>query len=148
MKIPTDKMMRFGFYKDVADSCCVSMEDRRDRYSESRYYWLHGSAPGEEPSAWNRIYPHIELVSSFLYAAESTRFSVEFGDSVSDVNHSFVEPFQRRLNNKWKDCGARHALDATAPPTRRRSTTCSSAYAISHWTPRPSRRVRSRSSSC
>ncbi len=106
MKIPTDKLMRFGFYKDVADSCCASMEDRRDRYAESRYYWLHGAAPGEEPSAWNRIYPHIELVSSFLYAQESTRFSVEFGDSVPDTNFAIAEPFQKRLNHKWKDCGA------------------------------------------
>lgn len=106
MKIPTNQMMRFGFYKDVADSCCASMEDRRDRYAQNRYYWLHGSAPGEEPSAWNRIYPHIELVCSFLYAQESTRFSVEFGDSVPEVNFSFAEPFQKRLNNKWKDCGA------------------------------------------
>lgn len=106
MKIPTDKVLRLAFYRDLVDACLASQQDRRDRYAEFRYYWLHGASPGQQASPWNRIYPHIELVTSFLYAQDSTRFSIEFGDSVPDVNFSFAAPFQKRLNNKWRDAGA------------------------------------------
>lgn len=106
MKIPKDTLLRHSFYQEIANACLASIDDRRDRYSESRYYWLHGQSPGSPPSPWNRIYPHIELVTSFLYAQDSTRFSCEFGDSVPDVNFQFAEPFQKRVNNRWKDSGA------------------------------------------
>ena len=106
MKIPKDKALRLNFYHEVADACLASLDDRKSRYAESRYYWLHGTSPGDLPSAWNRIYPHIELVTSFLYAQDSTRFGCEFGDSVPDVNFAFAEPFQKRVNQRWKDSGA------------------------------------------
>jgi hypothetical protein len=105
MKIPSTPLLRMGFYRDLVDACLASSRDRQDLYNERRYYWLHGTSPGSSPSPWNRIYPHIELVTSFLYAPDSTRFSMEFGDSVPDVNFSFAEPFTKRLNNRWKDSG-------------------------------------------
>ena len=106
MKIPANITERDQFYDDLVKKCTYSQESRATDYANLRDYYLFGGSNGIGSSPFNKIYPHIDLLTSFLYASETTKFMVHLGASVSEHEHSRVPVLSRAVNDKWLDSNA------------------------------------------
>jgi hypothetical protein len=108
VRIPTNLDEREGFYEELITKCLSSRQDRIANYDRLRSYFLFGSGPDSNPSAYNKIGPHLDQLTSFLFASDTTRFSIELGASVSKgaPDHGRTPVLVERLNNKWQDSGA------------------------------------------
>ncbi len=102
MKIPNDPLERWQLYREVANACLVSRQDRMAAYEIWRSYYLWGASLGSEAAAYNKIEPSIDLFTSHVFAGETTKFGIELGDSVNlDVELPKVAPMKQRLNTNW-----------------------------------------------
>lgn len=101
MRIPKEPLERELFYIDVMQKCMVSMENRRTDYDSLRAYYLFGSGPEEAPAQYNKIFPHIDQLSAFMYAADSTRFSINLGASQPVHYHKMVPVLTKALYDYW-----------------------------------------------
>jgi hypothetical protein len=106
MRIPTNSDEREYFYLDLINKCEVSMEVRKSDYFTLRSYYLFGNDPNSAPAHYNKIYPHIDQLTSFLYSAETTRFSINLGASVSEDESTRVPSLNRALNDEWLNSNA------------------------------------------
>jgi len=104
MRIPHDKDERWVFFEDIANKCNRSRGDRRSMYQSLRSYYMYGSdGTKSEVAKYNKIYPHIDQLTSFLYSQETTRFTTSLGVSVSDLEYAKVGPINRGLNDEWNN---------------------------------------------
>lgn len=103
MRIPKEPLEREAFYIDLVSKCNVSIEERRADYSALRSWYLFGNSPEEPPAEFNKIYPHIDQLSSFLYSAETTRFSIDMGASVPKENQRMIPALIRALHDEWSN---------------------------------------------
>jgi len=106
MKIPKDAIDRELFYLDLIQKCLVSREERKPDYASLRSWYLFGNGPSETPALYNKIFPHIDQLTSFLYSAETTRFSINIGAAVNDAEHSKIPNLTRALNDEWLNSNA------------------------------------------
>ena len=106
MRIPHNEVEREYFYKDLIQKCLVSLEERKGDYSSLRSWFLFGSGPEESPTIFNKIFPHIDQLTSFLYSAETTRFSINLGASVPTPEHIKVPRLTLALNDEWLNSNA------------------------------------------
>lgn len=106
MRIPTDLIEREEFYLDLIEKCLVSRENRKTDYDSLRSWYLFGNGPDEAPALYNKIFPHIDQLTSFLYSAETTRFSINAGASVKKGEYSKIPVLTRALNDRWLDSNA------------------------------------------
>jgi hypothetical protein len=67
---------------------------------------LFGSASTQPPAIYNKILPHLDQLTSFLYSAETTRFSINTGAAVNPMEQIKVPTLTRALNDKWLDSNA------------------------------------------
>ena len=101
MRIPEDNVKREEFYLDLINKCGVSAAERKADYSALRNYYLFGSGPEEAPAIFNKIYPHIDQLTSFLFSAETTRFSIDLGAAVPADEFRRVSILTKALNDEW-----------------------------------------------
>lgn len=106
MRIPKDPVARENFYLDLIEKCLVSREQRKVDYSSLRSYYLFGNAPDDVPAIYNKIYPHIDQLTSFLYSAETTKFSIHTGASVAEEEQIKVPTLSKALNDEWLNSNA------------------------------------------
>ena len=106
MRIPSNELLREQFYRDLIEKCMVSLQDRKGDYASLRSFFLFGSGPDESPTIFNKIYPHIDQLTSFLYSAETTRFSINVGASVPDQEQIKVPRLTLALNDEWLNSNA------------------------------------------
>lgn len=106
MRIPKGDDEREFFYRDLIEKCMVSLPDRKGDYTALRSWFLFGAGPEEQPAMFNKIYPHIDQLTSFLYSAETTRFSINLGASVPDQEHIKVPRLTAALNDEWLNSNA------------------------------------------
>jgi hypothetical protein len=106
MRIPPNNDERESFYLDLMEKCMVSREERKADYGTLRSYYLFGAGPEEPPAYFNKIHPHLDQLTSFLYSAESTRFSVNVGASVPEGEHRKVPKLTMALNDEWLNSNA------------------------------------------
>ena len=106
MKIPTNLLDREEFYLDIIRKCLVSRESRRNDYNYLRSWYLFGNGPDEAPALYNKIFPHIDQLTSFVYSAETTRFSINLGAAVPDSEHRKIPVLTRALNDEWLNSNA------------------------------------------
>lgn len=106
MRIPNKEVEREFFYRDLIQKCLVSLEERKGDYSSLRSWFLFGSGPEESPTIFNKIFPHIDQLTSFLYSAETTRFSINIGASVAAQEHIKVPRLTLALNDEWLNSNA------------------------------------------
>ena len=106
MRIPTNPEDREEFYLNLIYKCMVSREERKVDYSSLRSWYLFGNGPEESPALYNKIYPHIDQLTSFLYSAETTRFSINTGAAVPDSEQTKVPSLTRALNDEWLNSNA------------------------------------------
>jgi len=101
MIIPTNLQDREEFYLEVIRRCEVTIESRTGDYNYLRSWYLFGNGPDEASALYNKIYPHIDQLTSFLYSAETTRFSINLGASVAEQEHVKTPALTRALNDIW-----------------------------------------------
>ena len=101
MRIPENNVDRENFYLDLIQKCGVSAEERKADYAVLRNYYLFGAAPEEAPAIFNKIYPHIDQLTSFLFSAETTRFSIDLGAAVPASEFRRVPVLTKALNDEW-----------------------------------------------
>jgi len=106
MRIPTDALDREYFYLDLIQKCLVSREERKADYASLRSWYLFGNGPDESPALYNKIFPHIDQLTSFLYSAETTRFSIDLGAAVPQEEHNKIPSLTRALNDEWLSSNA------------------------------------------
>ena len=106
MRIPTEANDRENFYLDIMQKCMVSREERKSDYSVLRAYYLFGAGPEQPPAIFNKIHPHLDQLTSFLYSAESTRFSISLGAAVSHNEHRKSPVLTSALNDEWLNSNA------------------------------------------
>lgn len=106
MRIPKGEDEREFFYRDLIEKCMVSLAERKGDYASLRSWFLFGSGPDEQPAMFNKIYPHIDQLTSFLYSAETTRFSIALGAAVPDQEHIKVPRLTLALNDEWLNSNA------------------------------------------
>jgi len=106
MRIPSNNADREDFYLDIMQKCMVSKEERRGDYNTLRAYYLFGSGPEDPPAYFNKINPHLDQLSSFLYSAETTRFSIGLGASVNPIEHRKSPALTQALNDEWLNSNA------------------------------------------
>ena len=99
MRIPDDPIQREYFYSDLVDKCSVSIQERTGTYDSLRSYYLFGAGLDAPPAYYNKIYPHIDQLSSFLYSAETTRFTIALGASVNSHEQTKIPSLTGALND-------------------------------------------------
>lgn len=105
MKIPSDLKQREYFVRDTIEKCLVSLESRKADYSSLRAFYLFGAGPEEGPAQFNKIYPTIDQLISFLYAADTTRFTIHLGATAPKTEFDKLSVLNDYLNDKWQDTG-------------------------------------------
>lgn len=106
MRIPTEHVAREQFYRDLIEKCSISLPERKGDYSSLRSWFLFGSGPEESPCIFNKIYPHIDQLTSFLYSAETTRFSINIGAGVPAEEQIKIPKLTSALNDEWLNSNA------------------------------------------
>jgi hypothetical protein len=106
MRIPKEPIARENFYLELIEKCLVSREQRKVDYSSLRSYYLFGNAPDDVPAIYNKIYPHIDQLTSFLYSAETTKFSIHTGAAVPVDEQIKVPTLSKALNDEWLNSNA------------------------------------------
>ena len=106
MRIPENNEAREIFYLDLIQKCLVSIDERKADYSSLRSWFLFGNGPDEGPAIFNKIYPHIDQLTSFLYSAETTRFSINTGAAVPTLEQIKVPTLTKALNDEWLNSNA------------------------------------------
>jgi len=106
MRIPQNPLEREFFYIDIMQKCMVSLENRKTGYEGLRSYYLFGAGPEEAPAQYNKIFPHIDQLSAFMYAADSTRFSINIGASQPKQYHKMVPVLTKALYDYWLNSNA------------------------------------------
>lgn len=106
MRIPSNPQEREDFYLEILQKCLVSKEERRADYHSLRAYYLFGAGPEEPPAYFNKINPHLDQLSSFLYSADTTRFSIQLGASVNTIEHRKTPALTQALNDEWLNSNA------------------------------------------
>jgi len=105
MRIPTGED-REDFYLDIIQKCMVSREERRGDYTTLRSFYLFGNDPESPPAYFNKIHPHLDQLTSFLYSAETTRFSIALGASVNTAEQRKSPALTQALNDEWLNSNA------------------------------------------
>jgi len=106
MKIPKHPEVREHFYNDLITKCNVSKESRKSDYSVLRSYYLFGADPESPPAYFNKINPHLDQLTSFLYSSETTRFSIQLGASVDPMEQHKTPVLTNALNDEWLNSNA------------------------------------------
>ena len=106
MRIPKSPVDREIFYLDLIQKCLVSREERKVDYASLRSFYLFGNGPDDVPALYNKIYPHIDQLTSFLYSAETTRFSINTGAAVPDQEHVKIPSLTKALHDEWLNSNA------------------------------------------
>lgn len=106
MRIPSNADEREDFYLDLIQKCEVSKDERKADYTILRSYYLFGAGPEEPPAYFNKIHPHLDQLTSFLYSAETTRFSIQLGASVDPLEHRKTPSLTSALNDEWLNSNA------------------------------------------
>jgi hypothetical protein len=107
VKIPGVNEDREGFFQEIRNECWASQDDRISEYERLRSYYLWGKEAPDQPAIFNKIMPQMELLASFIFAAESTRFGIVLGESVNNSKElPKVGTLTKRLNGSWSDSNA------------------------------------------
>lgn len=106
MIIPKEDVDRERFFEDTVRKCLVSQEERARNYGLMRDYYLRGSGPEEQETPYNKIFPHIELLTAFLFSAETTKFAIHVGPEIHDNEWKKIPALSKSLNTEWMNSGA------------------------------------------
>ena len=111
-KMIIPKRNRSQWYRDLIDQMQRSAKNRCTAYTRWMNYHLYGSSSGE--SRFNKIGSHIDVLSSFLFAQDQTRFTFSFHDS-NPENVSRLDAVMRHFGRRWSECNADQVIADSVP---------------------------------
>lgn len=106
MIIPKDLASRDLFYQDLIEKCNSTRQERSEHYDVLRHYFLFGRGPNEEETPYNKIFPHIDLLASFLFASETTRFAINIPPSSAEIEYARISPLTEAIHDIWETSNA------------------------------------------
>lgn len=92
---------RFQFYQDLVCKCEASMPDRRQFCNQVRQYYLQGNLGNQRNVYQNRIRDKINLLSSFVYAQETTKFNIKFDAHVPPEQKAYADRMHEIALDDW-----------------------------------------------
>lgn len=104
MIIPRDQKKRDEKVTWVADVCRQSQEDRKKIYDRRKRYFLYGTY-GQETVRYNRLYAHMDLVASFLFAEDHARFSISAPRNADEAIIKQTLAAEDEWNDTFRDSG-------------------------------------------
>ena len=106
MLIPTEAVERDFFFEDLIRKCTASQHDRSQDYALLRHYFLHGRSPEQAETPYNKIFSHIDTLTAFLFASETTKFSIHIQEGENEIEYPRLNPLNRAMNNMWLSTNA------------------------------------------
>lgn len=106
MQIPKNELDRDRLYCDLIDKCGATQDERHKEYGTLRNYYLFGTGPDEDEAAFNKIEPQVDLLTSFLFAAETTKFSTHLSADEDEHHYEKLPVFDRAINDEWLSSNA------------------------------------------
>ncbi len=92
-----------GFASEVATQCMATREERVQMYNGLYHYYLFGAQDGGA-APYGKIYPHIDLLTAYLYSQATVEYDVSV-ENVDDVVYKQAELIGRRANGYFHDHG-------------------------------------------
>lgn len=102
MKIPKNAEDREQFYMNLILTCFKSQQSRIPLYQELRNYYLFGTSDGSL-APFNKLQPTVQLLKSFIYSAETTKFNLQLGNMVPQEELKKVKVLNDEINEAWHD---------------------------------------------
>ena len=104
MRIPpsSDLHKREEFLDEIIQISESSSVDRLTVNESLRNYVLFGTTE-ETKVNYNKIYPTIDLLSSFLYAQETVNFSIRYGAGAGKDQEGYQEKLKEKIREVWHD---------------------------------------------
>lgn len=106
MKIPKDHGERLQFYGELTEKIFASAEDRRNFYDVMRAYVRDGGPQTADYPIFNNMGAHLDLVSSMIYAQDTTRFSINPDATESAEVFDQLPIASQRVQQEWRDSNA------------------------------------------
>lgn len=78
MRIPKNEKDLIPFVKDLIHDCAVSRSSRLTAYRKYRALYYQGTTVQGQRVIYNRCYPHIHRLSSYLFSPSDVRFSIKY----------------------------------------------------------------------
>jgi hypothetical protein len=97
---------RQAFVHDVMERCLATREERCSSYRTLKQYYMYGREASADYAqnvfgTVNKIFSHLDQVVSFLYSQDTTKFSVEIGKSVSELELLKLPALNEAVNDVW-----------------------------------------------
>ncbi len=92
---------RRQFYVDIINKCEASLADRKQNNEAYRRYYLQGSLGDQKNVMQNRLRDKVNLLSSFLYAQETTKFGIKFDPHVPDEQRLYADKLREIAQDDW-----------------------------------------------
>lgn len=70
-------------------------------YGRLRHFYLFGRAPDGEDTPYNKVYPHIDLLTAFLFASETTKFQIHLGPEQPELEYQRISALGQAVNDRW-----------------------------------------------
>src|SRR6266446_801035 len=96
--------------QNVINRCETSRNNRQERNRWLRLWYVRGTDLAGPPARYNMIKKTMRLASSYLYAPESTRFSLILPADTRDRYLSETEVGRDQLMQQWRNSGADVAM--------------------------------------
>src|ERR1035438_1656351 len=101
MKIPKELDQKDSFYQDLIMKCTMSQSDRSQDYEILRHFFLFGRSPDADETPYNKIFPHIDTLAAFLFASETTKFSIHLPADEHEIEYTRIKRLNRAVNDTW-----------------------------------------------
>lgn len=101
MIIPSKPEDRMALYQQVLSVCNETRSDRREMATTLRNYYLFG-ARNTDGAAYNKIGSTVDTLWSFMYSAESTKFSMHLGTKATEGDLGKTTALVDEINDQWK----------------------------------------------
>lgn len=101
MKIIETDLDSFG--ADLVTKCMATRRDRVNGYNGLKHYLLWGAQEGDQ-APYNKIYPHMDLLTSFLYSQSTVEYDVAV-QNLPEPIFKQAQLISQRLNMNFHDCG-------------------------------------------
>jgi hypothetical protein len=105
MIIPKTARKRDDAVDQIVRICQQSSRDRDLLYTARRRFLDYGTDDYTIEVKYNRLEAHLDLVTSFLYAADHCRFNIAAPRNAEDAIISQVEALEDEWNDSFRDCG-------------------------------------------
>jgi len=85
-----------GFGAELVDKCLSTRADRVQAYNGLKHYFLFGAEEGQQ-APYGKIYPHIDLLTSYLYSQATVEYEISVGDTQKEILAQATQ-IAKRLN--------------------------------------------------